>query len=598
MKHPSWIVLAILAFSTFAAPADAVNLLGSARNFAVLGGSTVTNTNPTVLNGDLGVWPGTAMTGFPPGIVNGTIHLSDAVAMQARNDVVVAYTALAAMPPTQDLSGQDLGGLTLTPGVYYFAASAQLTGSLTLNAQNDPYALFVFKIGSTLTTASNSSVVVINGADACNIYWKIGSSATLGTTTAFKGNILALASITLNTGATIEDGRALARTGAVTLDTNVITAPQCASAPAGIAACCLPSGDCRDVTASECATRGGLWREGSRCKFHPCPPPTGACCVPDGSCQVATLSECRKLKGTYQANGTTCNDVKCAPPTGACCHHDLCRVFTEARCSAVGGVFQGKGTSCDRNPCNTDGACCFANGDCKFVTEERCVAEGGVFQGIGMTCEKADCLKWTQGCCLPWGACTLLVSEACIRIGGVPQGNGTRCETVTCAPTPRGACCDPNGDCKFTTHDDCLHGGGAYQGEGTTCDHHCVNLAPAPADLTKSAGSNAIAIELDMPRAFALGSNSPNPFERSTTVLYALPEPSRVRISVYNVVGQEISVLVEGAFAAGHQSATWDLASRLGDPLSNGVYFYRMEAQGLETGQAFVETKKMVLMRK
>lgn len=224
------------------------------------------------------------------------------------------------------------------------------------------------------------------------------------------------------------------------------------------------------------------------------------------------------------------------------------------------------------------------------------MAEGGVFQGIGMTCEKADCMSRTQGCCLPWGACTPLVAEACIGIGGVPQGHGTRCETVTCFR--RGACCYPNGDCRLTVPENCPHHGGVYQGDDTTCEQGCVTLTPVLEDRTKSAASNPIAIEAEVPRAFALGPNSPNPFERSTTVLYALPEPSRVRISVYNVVGQEISVLVEGALSAGRQSATWDVTARSGDPLSNGVYFYRMEAQGLETGQSFVETKKMVLMRK
>ena len=128
----------------------------------------------------------------------------------------------AGLAPTQNLTGQNLGGLTLTPGVYSFSSSAQLTGTLTLDAQGDPNALFVFQIGSTLTTASNSSVVFINGGQGNNTFWQVGSSATLGTGTAFTGNILALASITLTTGANIRCGRALARNGAVTQDHNNI----------------------------------------------------------------------------------------------------------------------------------------------------------------------------------------------------------------------------------------------------------------------------------------------------------------------------------------------------------------------------------------
>ncbi|MEK6701222.1 MAG: ice-binding family protein [Planctomycetota bacterium] len=200
------------------------DILGSAQAFAVLGGSTVTNTGPTVLNGDLGVWSGLAITGFGPGIVNGSTHAGDAIAQQAQSDVTTAYNALAGMALTQTLTGTDLGGLTLTPGVYFFASSAFLTGTLTLDAQGDPNALFVFQIGSTLITASNSSVLMINGGDACDTYWQVGSSATLGTDTAFQGNILALTSITLNTRATLIEGRALARNGAVTLDSNTITA--------------------------------------------------------------------------------------------------------------------------------------------------------------------------------------------------------------------------------------------------------------------------------------------------------------------------------------------------------------------------------------
>jgi len=176
----------------------------------------------------VGVSPGSAITGFPPGSITPpyTTHAGDAVALQAQNDLTTAYNTAAGLAPTQDLSGQDLGGLTLTAGVYFFSSSAQLTGTLTLDAQGDPNALFVFQIGSTLTTASGSTVMTINGGGAdpgCNIFWQVGSSATLGTTTAFEGHILALTSITLNTGATILNGSALARNGAVTLDSNTIT---------------------------------------------------------------------------------------------------------------------------------------------------------------------------------------------------------------------------------------------------------------------------------------------------------------------------------------------------------------------------------------
>ena len=215
------------------------DLLGTANSFAVLGGSTVTNTGPSVINGDLGVNPGAAITGFPPGSVTppGTIHAADAVALQAQSDVTIAYIDLAGRASNFNLTGQDLGGLTLTPGVYTFSSSAQLTGALTLDFQGNSDALFVFQIGSSLTTASNASVVTINdggAVDGCEVYWQVGSSATLGTTTSFVGNIVALTSITLNTSANIVSGRALARNGAVTLDTNEVTIPDCAILPGSI----------------------------------------------------------------------------------------------------------------------------------------------------------------------------------------------------------------------------------------------------------------------------------------------------------------------------------------------------------------------------
>jgi ice-binding like protein len=217
--------------------ADAVDqtVLSTAQAFAVLAGSTVTNTGATAVDGNLGVDPGLAVTGFPPGLVaGGTVHAGDAVALQAQSDVTTAYNTLAGESLTQDLTGQDLGGKTLTPGVYRFSSSAQLTGALTLDAQGDPRATFVFQIGSTLTTASNASVLVLDGASDCNIFWQVGSSATLGTTTALKGNILALTSITLVTGARVS-GRVLARNGAVTMDTNDVSIANCAPlADAGV----------------------------------------------------------------------------------------------------------------------------------------------------------------------------------------------------------------------------------------------------------------------------------------------------------------------------------------------------------------------------
>lgn len=231
-KYTRAVVVVLLAavFALTSLPAAAQISLGSAQSFGVLGGSTVTNTGATTVNGNVGVAPGTAVTGFPPGVVvGGAIHSNDAVAQQAQNDLTTAYNNIAATPCTVDLTGQDLGGLTLTPGVYCFASSAQLTGALALDALGNPNALFLFKIGSTLTTASGSTVSVINGGTACNnVFWQVGSSATIGTGSSFAGDILALTSITLTTGANTT-GRALARNGAVTLDTNNVNT--CGPAP-------------------------------------------------------------------------------------------------------------------------------------------------------------------------------------------------------------------------------------------------------------------------------------------------------------------------------------------------------------------------------
>lgn len=228
------VVLALfLSLLVVNAQAACVNL-GTSASFGLLGGSAVTNAVPgTVILGDVGVSPGTSVTGFPPGVIAGTLHINDAVAAQAQSDLTAAYLSAAGAPcpPTHNLTGIDLGtfnaGNPLLPGVYCFSSSAQLTGNLTLDAQGDPNACWIFQVGSTLTTATGATVTLINGANPCNVFWQIGSSATIQTNNVFVGTIMALTSITLN-GGTL-NGRALARNGAVTISgsefVNTVCAP-------------------------------------------------------------------------------------------------------------------------------------------------------------------------------------------------------------------------------------------------------------------------------------------------------------------------------------------------------------------------------------
>lgn len=199
-----------------------VSLAGSS-NLAILAGSAISNTGATIITGDMGLSPGTSVGGFPPGILNGTLHINDAIANQAKLDLTAAYNDAAGRTSTDivTLSG-NIGGLTLTPGLYKSTSTLAISsGDLTFDAKGNPNAVFIIQIASSLTTTSGRQVILSGGALASHIFWQVGSSATFGTTSVFKGTVLAMQSITFNTGATL-DGKALARTGAVIMAGNTI----------------------------------------------------------------------------------------------------------------------------------------------------------------------------------------------------------------------------------------------------------------------------------------------------------------------------------------------------------------------------------------
>jgi|GEM_PF-822137 Ice-binding-like len=224
-------LLAGMIFTGVAVAAPATVGLGTAASYSVLAGSTVTNTGPTTMFGDLGLAPGSSVTGAPH--VLGQTHVDDAVAIEAKLNLTTAYNA-AASRPTEGSAGTDLAGQRFTPGVRTASGALLLSaGSVVLDAQGDPNAVFIFQIGSTLITGSNTSVQLVNGAQACNVFWQVGSSATLGTGTRFVGTIMAADTITANTAATIH-GRLLAQTAAVNMDTNTITRSNCPSSESGL----------------------------------------------------------------------------------------------------------------------------------------------------------------------------------------------------------------------------------------------------------------------------------------------------------------------------------------------------------------------------
>jgi hypothetical protein len=225
-------LIAAVMLPSLSAVADAQTALGASTPFGVLGGSGVANTGATTIKGDLGVYPGTSITGLSTITVDGAVHQTDAAAQAGQFDAASAYSVFAAMPFTSNLTGQDLGGRTLLPGVYFFHDEAQLTGSLLLDFLNNANSKFIFQIGSTLTTAAGSSIAVLNGAPGAGIFFDVGSSATVGANSVFLGNILALQSVTLNSGATV-CGRAIALNATVTLNQNTVS-NDCTIATVGV----------------------------------------------------------------------------------------------------------------------------------------------------------------------------------------------------------------------------------------------------------------------------------------------------------------------------------------------------------------------------
>jgi Ice-binding-like/Stigma-specific protein, Stig1 len=348
--------------------------LGMAQSFAVLAGSMVTNTGNTVVSGDLGVSPGSAVTGFPPGLVNnGTIHAADAVALQAQSDDTAVYNTLAGQKCNFDLTGKDLVGLTLVAGVYCFSSSAQLSGALTLDAEGDPSAVFIFQIGSTLTTASNASVQVINGGQGCNVFWQVGSSATIGTGTSFVGNIFALTSVALTTGASVS-GRALAQTGAVTMDTNNVSFASCATgSPADGGVGGAADGGVGGAPGADAGTGPTTCCRGTACDTSCFDLMTdsshcGSCdhaCASDENCQLGACTTC-----AMNVCGTACVDLvsdndNCGNCGNVCAPTAPC---VGGFCGACPGTICGRwcvDLQSDRQDCGACGNVC--------QTEESCI---------------------------------------------------------------------------------------------------------------------------------------------------------------------------------------------------------------------------------
>ncbi|HYE61799.1 MAG TPA: hypothetical protein VD997_07360 [Phycisphaerales bacterium] len=259
----------------------------------------------------------------------------------------------------------------------------------------------------------------------------------------------------------------------------------------GVGACCMPDGQCAQMTVSDCGTAGGSYAgDGISCASANCPQPQGACCFNTGFCSVIGQQDCVGAGGTFAGVGTQCagpNQNQC--PLGACCLQDgACATgFTQQTCSAQGGTFRGTGSNCDQ-PCPAPtGACCMPNGFCFQTQQSSCSGAGGTFYGAGVQCHNGNACP-TGACCLPDGQCVNGVSAAsCANQGGNYQGNGTSCGTTNC-PQPNGACCAPNGFCFVTSNATCAGAGGSWSGPNTTCVDNNGNSQPDACEQTSNCG--------------------------------------------------------------------------------------------------------------
>jgi Ice-binding-like/Stigma-specific protein, Stig1 len=464
-----FITLAILAALPFACHSSQPESLGAAQSavggptlgvaasFRVLGGSTVTNTGPTTIMGDLGVSPGLAITGFPPGLViGGATHAGDATALQAQSDVTAAYIVLAGDPCAHDLTGQDLGGLTLTQGVYCFSSEAQLTGKLVLDAQGDPSAVFIFQIGSTLTTGSNASVGFINGGQDCHAFWQIGSSATLGTDTVFAGSILALTSITLNTGASVS-GRALARNGAVTMDDNHVFSTTCVAAgsDAGADGAVEESGGGSGSGSSSSGVSDGSSSgvsDGSSSGSG-----SSSSGVSDGSSSGSGSTSGGSSGGDAAVDGSVTESGGGEAGGGLCCGGVLCG----ASCTNLSG---------DIANCGSCGHAC-ASGE--FCASGSCAPCSPVCGGacVDLTADNANCGSCGHAC---------LASEVC-----------TSSACVACPTLCGGACVDltaDNANCG-SCGNACLASAVCTNGACVTCSTLCGGACTDLANDSNNCGS-------------------------------------------------------------------------------------------------------------